>query len=100
MAPALLAHTGPIRALLADKAYDANLLRDRLTAAGIEAVIPSTASRARVIPYDKQAYKQRNLIERMFCRIKDLRRIATRYDKLARNFLAAAHIAAIVTWWI
>lgn len=100
MALPLLAKAGRLRALIADKAYDANALREALKAAGAKAVIPSTATRARAIAYDKQLYKKRNLIERMFCRLKDFRRIATRYDKLARNFLAAAHIAAIVTWWI
>ena len=50
--------------------------------------------------YDAEAYKSRNLIERMFCRLKDFRRIATRYDKLARNFLAGVLIAAAITWWI
>lgn len=100
MALPLLAKAGRLRALIADKAYDANALREALKAAGAKAIIPSTATRARAIAYDKQLYKKRNLIERMFCRLKDFRRIATRYDKLARNFLAAAHIAAIVTWWI
>jgi transposase len=100
MALPLLAKAGRLRALIADKAYDANALREALKAAGAKVVIPSTATRARAIAYDKQLYKKRNLIERMFCRLKDFRRIATRYDKLARNFLAAAHIAAIVTWWI
>jgi hypothetical protein len=50
--------------------------------------------------YDASAYKSRNLIERMFCRLKDFRRIATRYDKLARNFLAGILIAAAITWWL
>ena len=100
MALPLLAKAARLRALIADKAYDANALRQALKAAGAKAVIPSTATRARAIAYDKQLYKKRNLIERMFCRLKDFRRIATRYDKLARNFLAATHIAAIVTWWI
>ncbi|MBP1886327.1 transposase, partial [Sinorhizobium mexicanum] len=45
------------------------------------------------------AYRQRNVIERMFCRLKDWRRIATRYDKLATTFQAAVHIAAIIIWW-
>ncbi|NKX45964.1 transposase, partial [Roseicyclus persicicus] len=52
------------------------------------------------IPHDAEAYKARNLVERMWCRLKDWRRIATRYDKLARNFLAAAQIAAAFIWWI
>jgi transposase len=67
---------------------------------GAEAVIPSTTSRRQPIPYSKMLYRQRNLIERMFARLKDFRRIATRYDKLARNFIAGAFIAAAVTWWL
>jgi hypothetical protein len=59
-----------------------------------------TSSRARPIPYNKAPYRQRNLIERMFARLKDFRRIATRYDKLARNFLAGAMIVATVVWWL
>ena len=56
---------------------------------------------SRNIPYplDQAAYRLRNVIERMFCRLKDFRRIATRYDKLARNFLAALALVAAVTWW-
>jgi putative transposase len=50
-------------------------------------------------PFDEVAYRQRNLIERMFCRLKDWRRIATRYDKLAANFAAAIMLAAVVIWW-
>ena len=65
-----------------------------------KAVIPSTASRSEPIPYSKRLYKQRNLIERMFARLKDFRRIATRYDKLGRNFLAGALIAATAIWWL
>ena len=57
-------------------------------------------SRRKPIPYSKTIYRQRNLIEPMFARIKDFRRIATRYDKLARNFLAGAMIAATVLWWL
>ena len=67
---------------------------------GAKAVIPSTTSRNRPIPYNKALYRQRNLIERMFARLKDFRRVATRYDKLARNFLAGAIIAATVVWWL
>ncbi len=99
MAPALLARAGHLIRLLADKAYDANALRAYLHAQGTEAVIPSTSTRARTIPYDTLAYRQRNLIERMFGRLKDFRRIATRYDKLARNFLAGALIVAAILWW-
>jgi putative transposase len=85
--------------LLADKGYDANSLRHRLAATRTEAVIPSTRSRSMPIPYDAEAYRDRNLIERAFCRLKDWRRIATRYDKLAINFASAVAITAIVSWW-
>ena len=100
MAPELLRLAGPIGRLIADKAYDTNKLRRRLAEHGIEAVIPSIARRKPLIPYDPIAYRQRNLIERMFGRLKDFRRIATRYDKLARNFLASIILAATLTWWI
>ncbi len=98
-APGLLAAMPPARRLIADKGYDANSLRGTLAAQGTEAVIPSTASRKRAIPYDATAYRDRNMIERAFCSLKDYRRIATRYDKLARNFLSAVAIAAIIIWW-
>ena len=86
--------------LIADKAYDTNSLRSLLAAKRIEAVIPSIRRRKPLIPYDVLVYRDRNLIERMFGRLKDFRRVATRYDKLARNFLAGALIAAAVTWWL
>lgn len=98
-APELLASQSPSRRLLADRGYDANSLRGALKARGTEAVIPSTRSRKRAIPYDRRAYRDRNMIERAFCALKDYRRIATRYDKLLRNFLAAIEIAAILLWW-
>jgi transposase len=96
----LIAAAGPIKRLIADKAYDANSLRQLLADQRAKAVIPSTTSRNRPIPYNKTIYRQRNLIERMFARLKDFRRIATRYDKLARNFLAGALIVATVIWWL
>ena len=98
-APGLLAAMPPARRLIADKGYNANSLRGTLAAHGTEAVIPSTASRKRAIPYDATAYRDRNMIERAFCSLKDYRRIATRYDKLARNFLSAVAITAIIIWW-
>jgi transposase len=75
-------------------------LRHRLAQQRVEAVIPSTTSRRNPIPYNKRAYKARNRIERMWCRIKDWRRIATRYDKLARNYLSGAYLAAILACWL
>jgi transposase len=100
MAPELLSAAGPIKRLIADKAYDTNPLRNLLTQLDIDAVIPSTARRKTLIPYDREAYRQRNLIERMFARLKDFRRVATRYDKLARNFLAGVLLAATLIWWL
>jgi putative transposase len=63
------------------------------------AVSSSSAARPRSYPFDENAYRQRNLAERMFCRIKDWRRIATRYDKLAASFAAAVLVAAAIIWW-
>ena len=100
MAPELLDAAGPIARLTADKAYDTNKLRRLLAEQGTEAVIPSIARRKPLIPHDRIAYRQRNLIERMFGRLKDFRRIATRYDKLARTFLAGVVLAALIIWWI
>jgi len=100
MAPELLAAAGPIKRLIADKAYDTNHLRNLLAQMDIGAVIPSIARRKPLIAHDREAYRQRNVIERMFARLKDFRRVATRYDKLARNFLAGVLLAAIVIWWL
>ena len=97
MAPALIAAAGPIKRLLADKAYDTNSLRQLSPTTAPRPSSPPPPAASQLIPYDAKAYRQRNLIERMFARLKDFRRIATRYDKLARNFLAGAIIAATVT---
>lgn len=99
IARALLQRGGPVRGLIADRGYDANHLRRFLAEQQAVAVIPSTTSRRAPIPYDTVAYKDRNRIERMWGRLKDWRRIATRYDKLARNFLSGAYLAAIFTCW-
>lgn len=98
-APALLDKLPAPARLLADKGYDAGSLRRRLATTNTEAVIPSTRSRKTPIPYDAEAYIGRNRIERAFCRLKDWRRISTRYDKLAINFASAVAIAAIILWW-
>jgi transposase len=99
-ARALLAVVPCPSRLIADRAYDARSLRHWLAERGAEAVIPPNPTRKHPSAYDASAYKSRNSIERMFCRLKDFRRIATRYDKLARNFLAGVLIAAAITWWI
>jgi transposase len=99
-ARALLAIRRPSHKLLADRAYDAASLRGWLTERGTEPVIPPNPTRKNPHAYDRDAYRARNLIERMFCRLKDFRRIATRYDKRADIFLSAVCIAAAITWWV
>lgn len=99
-AAALLERIPTPRRLIADRAYDASRFRDWLAERGCEAVIPPNPTRKHPHAYDPIAYKQRNLIERMFCRLKDFRRIATRYDKRADTFLSAILIAATLIWWL
>ncbi len=82
--------------LLADKAYDADKFRGRLKRRRIKAVIPSNAARNKPYPLDRAAYRRRNVIERIFGKLKNWRRIATRYDRLAWNHLAALALASII----
>lgn len=82
-------------ALLADKAFDNNALRKHLDDRGVEAVIPSNSSRSEVIPFDEHAYMWRHLVENCFCKLKEFRRIATRYDKTDTSFEAMIHLAAV-----
>ena len=85
--------------LIADKAFDADKrVLDPLAAAGKTAVIPPKANRRSVRHHDRDLYKARHLIENFFAKLKQCRAIATRYDKTARNFLAAIHLAATVIW--
>jgi transposase len=85
--------------LLADKAFDADQrVIEPLRAAGKTPVIPPKSNRKTPRTFDKELYKARHLIENFFCNLKQYRAIATRYDKTARNFLAAIHLAATVIW--
>jgi putative transposase len=86
--------------LLADTAYDSDDLRKTLLDQGTTPVIKPNPTRKHFPPFDVELYKRRNLIERAFAHIKDWRRVATRYDKLARNFRSAVALAAIVIWWL
>ncbi|MCA4910994.1 MAG: IS5 family transposase, partial [Methylobacterium sp.] len=97
LAPALLAGLAP-RRVLADKAYDSNALRALIAEIGAEAVIPCNPTRKQRIPYDFEAYKVRNTIERCFNKLKHFRRVATRFDRRAVNFLAFLQIAAAMIW--
>lgn len=99
MALPLLTAIAPPGRLIADKAYDADSLRRWLRERRVKAVIPSTATRTVPYPLDRPAYRRRNLIERLFGRLKNWRRVATRYDRLARNYLAALALVAVVGAW-
>ena len=100
MAPALIeAARGRFDKLLGDRGYDSNAIRAAIIAQGAEVVIPPTSRRKTAIPYDREAYRARNLVERLWCRLKDWRRIATRYDKLAANYMAGVLLAATIIFW-
>jgi len=87
------------RTVIADKAYDADArVILPLERAGVTVVIPPKRNRKVQRDYDKELYKSRHLIENFFCKLKQFRAIATRYDKLARNFLAAVYLAASAIW--
>jgi transposase len=90
----------PSAELVADKGYDSRMLREWLTARGTKPVIPPRRNRKIQYEYDKLIYKQRNIIERMFCRLKDWRRIATRFDRNIKTFMGAIALAATVIWWL
>ena len=100
VAPGLLTRAGGARYVLADKGYDADSLRRTLRQAGAVPVIPGRITRKRKVAYDRNRYRDRHLIENAFCRLKDFRRVATRYDKLADNFLSAVALAALLTFWL
>jgi transposase len=85
-------------AVLADKGYDADYVLDAAHAMGAEAVIPPKSNRKEPREYDKELYKERNQVERLFNRLKHWRRVANRFDKTAESFLAFIHIAASYLW--
>jgi transposase len=86
----------PFEVVIADKGYDSQPVVDRIEARGGEAVIPSLANRARARAYYRERYRDRNLAERFWNKIKHYRRVATHYEKTARNFLAFVHVASIM----
>ncbi len=86
------------RLFLADKGYDGDVVRQSLLLVGISPVIPPKSNRREPIPCDFRAYKDRNRIERMFNKVKQFRRIATRYDKTKRSFAAFLNLAAARIW--
>ena len=88
----------PAEVVMADTAYDADYLREAIAAKGALAVIPNNPSRALKYPLDKHLYAQRHLVECCFSKLKQFRRVATRYEKTAQNFLAVVTIAATILW--
>ncbi len=84
--------------VMADTAYDADHFREEIEKIGAVAVIPNNPSRTKKIPLDKAAYKARHLVECCFSKLKQFRRVATRYEKTAKNYLAVVTLAAIVLW--
>ena len=88
----------PARALVADRGYDAQAILDLVRARGGEAHIPTQRDRKVQRSVDPAIYRQRNQVERFFCKLKHFRRVATRFDKLARNFLAAVLLASTRLW--
>ena len=88
----------PAEVVMADAAYDSDRIRRKIKDKGAQAVIPNNPSQAIRYPIDKHLYAQRHLIECCFSKLKQFRRIATRYEKTARNYLAMIALAATILW--
>lgn len=99
VASRLLRRKSAAARLLGDKAYDSAELRLFLQKRGTRPVIPNRCNRIQPFSFNKSCYKERRRIENAFCRLKDFRRIATRYDRSARNFLASICLVAALIWW-
>jgi transposase len=84
--------------MIADRGYDCDAFRKTLKECGIEPVIPGRKNRKTPITYDEHIYKERNVVERFFNRIKGFRRVATRYDKTAKMFLGSLYVVGIFLW--
>jgi len=100
VAERLIRRVKPAKRMLGDKAYDSAELRDELDERGTKPVIPNRNNRKQPFRFSKRLYKLRWRIESAFNRLKDFRRIATRYDRLARNYLASVCLVAALVWWI
>ena len=97
-APLFRMITDRIEAFLADRGYDADAIREEIEAAGVEAVIPAKVNRRNPAPHDRAKYKWRNLIERLFNKLKNWRRVATRYDKTKESYLGFVALASVKLW--
>jgi transposase len=85
-------------AIVADKAYSSTKIRQQIADEGALAVIPSKRNARRQIPHDPNLYARRNIVERFFCRMKDMRRLATRFEKTATNFRSMLYLFAARCW--
>lgn len=92
------AATEGVSTVMGDKGYDSDKLRGQLSSEGIESVIPMRSNRRNRRPFDRERYKQRNLIERFIGQLKENRRVATRYDKKASHYEAFVVLAALKNW--
>jgi transposase len=100
VAERLIRRVPPAKRMLGDKGYDSAELRNDLKERGTKPVIPNRRCRKQPFSFNKRLYKARWLIENAINRMKDFRRIAMRYDKLARNYLGAVCLVAALVWWI
>jgi transposase len=100
VAKRLIRRAKPPKRMLGDKAYDSTELREELNERGTKPIIPNKSNRKQPFSFSKRLYKLRWRIESAFNRLKDFRRIATRYDRLARNYLASVCLAAALVWWL
>ena len=99
-ARALLEGLPPTKHMLADRGYDADWYRQALEDKSIAPCIPSRKGRKVLIPYDEVRYRKRHKTENSFARLKDWRRVATRYDRYPKAFLSACALAAVVMFWL
>jgi transposase len=87
-----------VEAILADKGYDSNAILELIASWEAEAVIPSRKNRTQARAHDEELYEGRNVVERLIGRVKQYRRVAMRYEKTARNYLAMLHLASAIVW--
>ena len=88
----------PPLAIIADKAYGSGMIRRQTAEKGALCVVPAKSNAHNPAPHAANLYAMRNIVERVFCKMKDMRRLSTRFEKYAQNFLAMLHIFAIKCW--
>ena len=88
----------PPLAIVADKAYSSNAIRRQIAEEGALCVVPAKSNARNPVQHDANLYAMRNIVERFFCKMKDMRRLSTRFEKYAQNFLAMIHLFAIKCW--